>query len=629
MKYSIHSGRSLFNAPPKSLVRLFLRVILPALVLLGHPGCEAQEIVKKSVLLINEVGISNPGYLLITQPVMADLQAMPGYQIDFYSESLDSMTFPGKADQDLIRDAIVRKYSSRKLDLIVAYGPSAIRFMVEVQNSFLPDVPVIICGSTEDLAGSPKLGPRFRGTWMGLEPSTTVELARMLLPKTEQIFVVVGESAFDRTADSIVRKSLTSSGVKGVTYLKGLSMGELQEKVQRLPDRSIVLYASFFQDAKGQHFANATVALPMIVRASNAPVWGLSDTYIDQGIVGGHLMSFAEQGKVSARMAEQILRGKVVQDIPIATLPSVYMFDSKELKRWGIHERDLPPGSVLVNRELSLWERSKEMIIMAALVILTLCILTAYLLAQKRHIQAANDALAKLSGHLINAQEKERRRLALELHDDFSQRMAVLSLGLETALDSVSESPDIAKAQLHQLLDSAGEIGADLHTISHRLHSSTLESLGLVAGVSSFCKEFNAQQGVRIGFVHNDIPKSISPEVALCMFRIVQEGLRNIKKHSGTTEATVELRATGKELQLTIQDKGIGFDVNRSSREEGIGIHSMEERVRLVGGQFSIHSALHEGTRIDVAVPCRSEQATRLTTNAVDHHKKTAMAASA
>lgn len=204
---------------------------------------------------------------------------------------------------------------------------------------------------------------------------------------------------------------------------------------------------------------------------------------------------------------------------------------------------------------------------------------------------------------LITAQEKERSRLASEIHDDFSQRMALLVLGLENAEESVCSAPDEAVQQLHSLFNAASEIGADLHTFSHRLHSSTLERLGLVPGVSALCKEFSIRHGIDVDFHADNVPRTVDPDVALCVFRIVQEGLRNLNKYSGAREAKVRLRNTADKLRISICDEGIGFDVREANKKEGLGIRSMEERARLLGGRFEIHSEPGTGTRIEAWVP--------------------------
>jgi signal transduction histidine kinase len=237
------------------------------------------------------------------------------------------------------------------------------------------------------------------------------------------------------------------------------------------------------------------------------------------------------------------------------------------------------------------------------LVLLTLGSLTVYLLYERKQLIQARCEQTRLSGMLINAQEDERRRLASELHDDFSQRLALLSLGLETATELVANSPEEANQQLHELLNSAGELGADLHTLSHHLHSSTLERLGLVPGVAAFCNEFTAQQGVQVAFSHENVPRSIPLDTALCLFRVVQEGLRNVKKHSGASKAKVALEQLNGHLHLSISDDGAGFDLKDPAGRQGVGMFSMEERARLIGARFRINSERDKGTRIDIWAP--------------------------
>jgi PAS domain S-box-containing protein len=214
----------------------------------------------------------------------------------------------------------------------------------------------------------------------------------------------------------------------------------------------------------------------------------------------------------------------------------------------------------------------------------------------------AEETLASLSGRLIQAQEAERSRIAREIHDDYQQRLAMLSIDLEDLgqyLEQDSEGSD----RLRELWDRAGELGADLHSLSHRLHSSTLDNLGLVAALRSLCAEFSDYHSIDVNFVEENVPRNIPREVALCLFRITQEALQNVKKHSCADSAEVRVEGLERKIHLSISDRGAGFDQGVASRQSGIGIRSMEERVRLVGGQFSVHSRPMEGAKIDVWVP--------------------------
>jgi signal transduction histidine kinase len=558
---------------------------------------------RKTVLILNEVGLAHPASAVVTRELMSQLEGNRDYEVEFYIENLNSTLF-GEEGTRGAESSVIQQYQNYKLDAIVAMGPAAIRFLSRVSRSFLPDVPIVFCGSTEEQAGDPKLDGRFTGSWMRLEPAKTLDAARRLFPQTRHVVIVGGTSEFDRGVQGMTKASLDSYPVPlDFTYLTDIEMSSLLDRLRHLPAQTVVLYLSFFRDAAGAQFLNATTALPQVSKAANAPVFGISDVYLGHGVVGGYVVSFAEQGRIAARMVAEIFDGRKVGDIPIVSGPNLYMFDWKQLQRWGLSESALPVGSIVLNREPSLWEHAKWILLTCALALLTLGSLTIYLLYERKQLIQARREQVRLSRILIKAQEEERRRLASELHDDFSQRLALLSLGLETTAELVTESPEEAKQQLHQLLNSAGELGADIHTLSHRLHSSTLERLGLVPGVGAFCKEFTTQQGVEVLFSHRNVPRSVPPETTLCLFRLVQEGLRNVKKHSGASTAKVALEQLNGHLHLSISDDGVGFNPKDALDRQGIGMFSMEERARLIGAQFRIHSKPDKGTRIDIWAP--------------------------
>jgi signal transduction histidine kinase len=458
-----------------------------------------------------------------------------------------------------------------------------------------------------DQAGTLNLDSRFTGTWQKLEPAPTLEAALHLFPNTRHVFVVGGSSAYDRVAIAATKGLLASSQPQTqFSYLVDTEMGKLLEELRNLPGNSIVLYISFFQDSGGNRFLNATKALPMIASAANAPVFGMSDTYLGHGVVGGDVMNFREQGRVTAQIVSELLDGKKPEDIPIKTLPSMFMFDSSELKRWHVPESRLPYSSVVLFREPSLWERTKWLSALTLLIMLALSVFGAYLQYSQRQLRLAKERERHLSSELINAEEQERRRIASELHDDFSQRLAVLSLGLENVDEATPAALADVHERLHQLVRSTSELSTDLHTLSHQLHSSTLESLGLVPAVAALCKEFTANQDIRVDFTSTEIPRSIHPDTALCVFRIVQEGLRNLKKHSGAEEAKVDLKMTGERLEVTVRDEGYGFDSQGLRKNEGLGIRSMEERARSLGGKFEVRSELGKGTTLRAWLPLKS-----------------------
>jgi PAS domain S-box-containing protein len=208
-----------------------------------------------------------------------------------------------------------------------------------------------------------------------------------------------------------------------------------------------------------------------------------------------------------------------------------------------------------------------------------------------------------LGGRLIRAQEEERSRLARELHDDFSQRVALVATKLQIILGAVGDSRSKLRANLQDVLKRVNEIAADVHSLSHSLHSSKLEILGLSRTVSSFCREFSKQHNIQIDFKEAALPHLVPSEAALSLFRAVQEGLQNVNKHSRASRVEVRLTGSLTEISLTLSDNGIGLDLSRNYASNGIGILSMNERARMLHGTFEIQSTLTKGTQITMKIP--------------------------
>ena len=214
--------------------------------------------------------------------------------------------------------------------------------------------------------------------------------------------------------------------------------------------------------------------------------------------------------------------------------------------------------------------------------------------AISRRTQVEEERL-KLSGRLIHAQEEERSRMARDLHDDLNQRLGLLAFGLA----SISKRlPDEEANQIQQLWEQATDLSKLVHRLSHELHPSALEHLGLGGAARALCDEVSKQKRVNIEFSEKDIPVQLPPDMSLCLFRILQEGLNNICKHSHASNAWVKLRRVRDGIRLTVRDDGIGFDPNDEHSLCGLGLLSMNERLRLVGGRIAIDSLPSKGTTV-------------------------------
>jgi signal transduction histidine kinase len=222
-------------------------------------------------------------------------------------------------------------------------------------------------------------------------------------------------------------------------------------------------------------------------------------------------------------------------------------------------------------------------------------------LAQEELLRQSNDVIHDLAGRLITAQEEERRRIARDLHDDVAQRIALLSNKMQNLHQSLPAGTPAAEelSDIQKELEQASE---NVRLISHQLHSPRL-ILGLSRALAGYCREFSQQRGIKVEFTQKGSMAPIPEPVPLVMFRVLQEALHNVARHSGATQAEVSLFTEGDEVRLRIKDRGKGFDPVQVS--DGLGLVSMRERLRIVGGKIKVSSAPGLGTEIEAAAPVR------------------------
>ena len=218
-------------------------------------------------------------------------------------------------------------------------------------------------------------------------------------------------------------------------------------------------------------------------------------------------------------------------------------------------------------------------------------------------LRRSEDQLRRLTANLITAQEEERKRVARELHDDVNQRMAMLANEVATLERTLPGSSRLLRKQLRSLREQVDQLSDDLRRTAQHLHPSALEHFGLVTALESHCSDFLKRHQIQLKLTHRSVPESIPVEVSLCLYRVTQECLHNIAKHSGARQVAVEIRGNEEGILLSIADNGTGFDPGLVADQSGLGLVGIRERVRLVDGIVSINSQPGHGTKIDVRVP--------------------------
>ena len=717
-------------------------LVLSSLLIQGVAAAQVQA--TRRILILNESNPSFPAINIIFQGIQTALSNSP-YHLEYYTEYFDTGLFADPAVQQQFHDFYLQKYRDRQPDVIITVGTSPLKLMQEVHQRAFPGVPIIFCLPIGDAPSASALGSDFTGVESDMASAETLKTALRLQPGTQHVVVAGGVGDWDKHEQALVKQQ-----IKGLTehldiaYVTDLAVPELLKRLKHLPPHTIVLLLSFARDAKGIQY-KSNESGPLVAAAANAPVFSLYDVFLNHGEVGGYLSNLSEQGKVAGSMALRILQGEKPQDIPRVKGINTYMFDWQAVKRWGLKESEIPPGSIILNRQPTMWESNKDTIIGGISLILLEALAIGGLLwqrARRREVEAdlivtndrlresegrfrlvantapvmiwmsgfdklcnyfnktwleftgppleaelgdgwldgvhaedrkpcmdtyiqafdrrepfsrqyrlrrhdgeyrwvldhgvprfnadgsfagyigsviditvrkeAEEALAAVSGKLVEVQEQERTRIARDLHDDINQQLALLAVEIEQLKQAPPDSVIELTSRLGELKERLSEISTGVQSISHELHSPQLEFLGIVAAMKSFCDEFGSRQAQEIDFRSNVIPKNIPHDVSLCLFRVLQEALHNAAKHSNARILEVRLDHSANQLQLTISDHGSGFDVETATRKGGLGLTSMRERVRLVSGTIDIESKPMAGTRIQVRVPVGVQEVSEL-----------------
>jgi len=449
-----------------------------------------------------------------------------------------------------------------------------------------------------------ELGPRDAGTVISLDVPRLFAHILKVLPATTTIAVVSGNSPIERFWVNVARQETQALSERvRIDYLNNLSIGEIEKHVASLPANSAILFVQMYVDGADVS-QDHDVALARIRAAAAAPVFGLFGSQLGKGIVGGPLMSETAAASKTAEMARAVLTGEGGAKPAVVRLElAAPAYDWRELKRWQIRESDLPDGSTVLFRQPTLWDEYRWAIVMGAAALLLQSALLVALVVQRSRRRRAESEAQHLSGRILTAHEDERRKLARELHDDLSPRLARLAIDA-ARLQPVTAVPDSGEGTaMHEELS---RLSQDVHGLAYRLHPTALEDLGLGDALRSECERVSKGQGLPVGLHIEALPAGISPAVTVCLFRVAQEALRNIVRHSGAQSARVSLAPKDGGLQLLVTDDGGGFEP-KIGRSAGLGVASMRERVREVGGNFSIRSEPGAGTTVKAWVPLTAQ----------------------
>jgi signal transduction histidine kinase len=571
----------------------------------------AQEPLPRSVLVINQFELSSPASAAVLSSFRSTLRSGSTAPVSVFIENLDLGRFRGARFEEAVQSYFGVKYQDTSVGVVVAVGSAALELALRLRPGLWPKAPVIFAIVEEGVLARLSLPPGVTGTTVRAPVSDAVTVARSLVPGLKRLAVVGDppERQFIRERmqaqlDLLVREF-------ELIDLTRLKMAELKRRVASLPDHSAIIYVGLTVDADNVAYTSYE-ALAEIAAVANRPIVVQAETHLGTGAVGGIAASPASMGHETARLALRVLDGENASSIPVTTGNFMKpVFDWRQLQRWNIGEERLPPGSEVRFRVPNIWDQYKWYIISAVALCTLQAVFILFLLVNRRRLSRAHierrraeEAAHELSGRLINAQEEERSRLARELHDDVTQRLALL------AIDAGREERSSARAgntTMRAMRENLVRLSEDVHALSYRLHPSILEDLGLSEALKAECERFSRGCPIHLQ-ADDDIPEKLPRDVALCLFRIAQEALRNIARHAGASRTDVRLRRLDGGLQLVVSDNGTGFDPAQHRTRMSLGHAGMQQRVFFLGGRIHIDSTPGHGTRIVAWVPLKGER---------------------
>jgi signal transduction histidine kinase len=583
-----------------SLRRKWLLVVLFALLPFTRTLTASGAGREKNILVL--YSFSERSVTLPIHSLESALRANVSFGLNFYVEYLESLRFADNGYQKGLVETLRETYGGQKLDLVITESYPALQFALEHRDELFRGVPIVFYAVDRGRIAGKRMSPGVTGVTETVDVRATIDLALHLHPNTKTVAVITNGSEYERYWLTSVRGELLhhQNEVREID-LVSLPTSLLLEKIAMLPQQTVVL----FQEAPQQSIRPAIGAFEVLALiGKRLPTYCIFPILcLNRGGIGGVESDGQQQIAPAAELAGRVLSGERPESIPVVNGTGAQVrVDWRQLRRWNIPESALPPGAIVLYREPTVWERHERYILAGVAVIILQALLVAGLLWQRARKRFATGALQQLGGHLIHAQDDERARIARELHDDFGQRLAVQCIELTQLGKNLPESEVEERARVSQLLKETKGMSADMRSLSHELHCSRLDLIGLVPALSGLCEEITQKYESDVRFTEHEFAVNLTKDVELCLFRVAQEALVNVVKHSQAKSAHVELAASANRLTLRISDEGKGFDTDLK-KGAGIGLISMRERLRLVGGRLSVRSEPMRGTEVLAEIP--------------------------
>lgn len=558
----------------------------------------------KRVLIIHSFGRDIAPFDAVAAAFRRELATQADRPIVFLESALDAGRPISTDEEDAFAAYLKTRFSGPAPDLIATLGGPAAQLVQRRRDDLFPTVPRVIMGIDARLVPKQQLRPGDAVVATSLDPQLAFKNILQVRPGTRTIVLVFGDSPFENFWRKVFEKASEPMADRvRFDFISGLPMAEIERRIAQLAPDAALLYGLLMVDGAGIPYERLD-ALARLRQASSVPVFSLFGNELGRGVVGGPFLS---ESRVGAEAAPLALRSMAAGPPPPPVTRSIGMerpaFDAQELTRWRIDEDLLPPGSELLFRPPSVWVQHRGEIAAVAVIMLAQVLLIIALLVQRSRRQRAEQEARTLGGRLMTAYEDEGRRIARELHDDVTQRLA--SLTIEVAALRQLKDDDAREGAESSIGGALSRLGRDVHALAYRLHPSVIDDLGLEAALRVECDRLGRRSGIEVE-LETDSVGELQREGALSLLRVAQEALRNVERHARATHVRVSLKKVGDGVELQISDDGCGFDPGAERARVTLGLASMRERMGLLRGRLEVSSRVGAGTQVVAALPAEA-----------------------
>jgi signal transduction histidine kinase len=565
------------------------------------------------------------------------LQSGSVANVEYYPEYLESNRFPGEFQEAVLRDYLRQKYADRTIDVVVANTDAAMDFLLKYRSVLFPRSPIVFLGIKKPTPDQLMVGPGITGILPASTHKQTLDLALSLHPGTEQVFFISGTPERDKRFETVARQELAGyeSRVR-IIYLTDLPLQELIATTKSLPQRSIILYGWQQSHNSQGELLETWQTLAAFAPTASAPIYGMGSVNVGYGCVGGYVAGSETNGTAMGQIVVRILKGEPAQGIPVADAPAFYMFDWRELKRWGLSERSLPPGSIINFRQFTFWERYKWRIISVTTLFLLQTAFIAILLIERKRRQRAKQALDQLNAELeqriatrtaaLASKSRELEAFTYSVAHDLKAPLRGINgysrLLLEDFADKLNPEGQRFVQTIRSSTQEMDQLIEDLLDYSRlerrELKTDQIELQALVKAVVAQKERETTEREI-------DVIVNVNGGSVVADVKGLTQALNNyldnaIKFTQKVAQPRIEVGSedTTKSYVLWVRDNGVGFDMQYSDRifeifqrlnhsEEypgtGIGLAIVRKAMERMGGRAWAESEPGEGATFYLEIP--------------------------